>query len=100
MFYSPTARAWRWDIARIRAKGYTDNVVDLMAEKLQRLSGATREALQQLACLGNVAGIATLTLVRGEAEAATQARSGSPIAANNSASSPRPALGVVSSRSP
>ncbi|MEA2655837.1 MAG: hypothetical protein QOI23_1202, partial [Chloroflexota bacterium] len=65
--------AWQWDIDRIRAKGYTDNVVDLMAGKLQRLSATTREALQQLACLGNVAGITTLTLVRGEAEAATHA---------------------------
>ena len=65
--------AWQWDIDRIRAKGYTDNVVDLMAGKLQRLSATTREALQQLACLGNVAGIATLTLVRDETEAATHA---------------------------
>ena len=50
----PDAAAWIWDLARIRAKGYTDNVVDLMVGKLKRLSGATQTALQQLACLGNV----------------------------------------------
>ena len=30
--------AWIWDLDRIRAKGYTDNVVDLMVGKLRRLS--------------------------------------------------------------
>jgi predicted ATPase len=53
---------------RIRAKGYTDNVVDLMAGKLKLLSATTQEALKQLACLGNVAEVATLTLVHGETE--------------------------------
>jgi len=64
----PEAVAWIWDLTRIRAKGYTDNVVDLMVGKLRRLSGATQTALQQLACLGNVVEFATLTLVYGESE--------------------------------
>jgi predicted ATPase/GAF domain-containing protein len=64
----PDAAAWIWDLARIRAKGYTDNVVDLMVGKLKRLSGATQTALQQLACLGNVVQFATLILVCGESE--------------------------------
>jgi PAS domain S-box-containing protein len=66
-FDSDSAR-WTWDLARIRAKGYTDNVVDLMVGKLKRLSGATQTALQQLACLGNVVEFATLTLVHGKLE--------------------------------
>jgi predicted ATPase len=55
-------------LVRIRAKGYTDNVVDLVVRKLKRLSGATQTALQQLACLGNVVKIATLSLVFGISE--------------------------------
>ncbi|WP_280151767.1 trifunctional serine/threonine-protein kinase/ATP-binding protein/sensor histidine kinase [Piscinibacter sp. XHJ-5] len=47
------AACWSWDLARIHAKGYTDNVVDLMASKLGRLSINAQHALQQLACLGN-----------------------------------------------
>src|SRR6266481_3832074 len=68
--FDPDAAAWIWDLARIRAKGYTDNVVVLMAGKLKRLSGTTQEALKQLACLGNAAEVATLALVHGETEEA------------------------------
>ena len=31
-----------WDLGRIRAKGYSDNVVDLMVGKLRRLSARPR----------------------------------------------------------
>jgi PAS domain S-box-containing protein len=65
--------AWQWDIDRIRAKSHTDNVVDLMAGKLNRLPDGTQEALLQLACLGNAAEIATLTMVLGETEQAIHA---------------------------
>jgi PAS domain S-box-containing protein len=69
----PVVLAWQWDMSRVRAKSYTDNVVDLMAGKLKRLSAITQEALKQLACLGNVAEIATLALVHGKTEEAMNA---------------------------
>jgi PAS domain S-box-containing protein len=59
---------WSWDLRRIRAKGYTDNVVDLMVEKLRRLPNETQVALQQLACLGNSAEFTRLTMVYGHSE--------------------------------
>jgi PAS domain S-box-containing protein len=62
------AARWRWDLHRIHAKGYTDNVVDLMVGKLSRLPVETQQALQQLACLGNVAAIAMLSIVLGTRE--------------------------------
>ena len=49
------AACWSWDLDRIHTKGYTDNVVDLMVGKLSRLPVETQNALQQMACLGNVA---------------------------------------------
>ena len=57
------AGQWSWDLNRIQAKGYTDNVVDLMVGKLNRLPIETLKALQQLACLGNGADFATLRMV-------------------------------------
>jgi predicted ATPase len=46
------AGAWIANLARIHAKGYTDNVADLMVGKLARLPDVMQDALKQLACLG------------------------------------------------
>jgi predicted ATPase/C4-dicarboxylate-specific signal transduction histidine kinase len=62
------AALWRWDIERIRAKDLTDNVVDLMIGKLNRLSGETQETLKQLAYLGSGAEAVTLASVQGVSE--------------------------------
>jgi len=59
---------WSWDVGRIHGKGYTDNVVDLMVGKLNRLPVETQKALQEFACLGNSAGISTLSIVHGTSE--------------------------------
>ncbi|WP_437552095.1 AAA family ATPase [Sorangium sp. So ce367] len=56
---------WRWDIVAIRDKGFTDNVVELMAGKLKRLSGPTRDALTLAACLGSSLEFDTLAVVAG-----------------------------------
>ena len=40
--FDPVTRAWQWNMDRIRAKSYTDNVVDLMAGKVKRFSSTTR----------------------------------------------------------
>ena len=62
------AARWRWELDRLHAKGYTDNVADLMVGKLARLPVKTQAALQQLACLGNAAEIALLSSILGKPE--------------------------------
>src|SRR6266545_3867816 len=57
------AARWSWDLKRIHAQGYTDNVVDLMVGKLSRLPVETQKALEQLACMGNSAEFSMLTVV-------------------------------------
>ena len=60
------AARWQWKLDRLHARGYTDNVADLMVGKLTRLPVQTQAALQQFACLGNVADIALLSIVLGK----------------------------------
>jgi PAS domain S-box-containing protein len=62
------AAKWRWDLNRIHAKGYTDNVVDLMVGKLNRLPVDTQTALKQLSCMGNSAEFGMLTLIYPDSE--------------------------------
>jgi len=59
---------WFWDLNRIHAKGYTDNVVELMVGKLSRLPIQTQKAVQELACLGNSAEITTVSIAHGTSE--------------------------------
>ncbi len=66
--FDATAGAWSWDLARISAKGYTENVVDLMVDRLSQLTAETQAALQQLACLGNAATTAMLSTVLATSE--------------------------------
>jgi PAS domain S-box-containing protein len=61
--FDNASACWAWDLDRIHDKGYTDNVVDLMVGKLARLPTETKQALQQLACLGNIAATTMLATV-------------------------------------
>ena len=67
------AAVWRWDLSRIQAKRYTDDVLEFITQKLMRLPGTTQEALKQLACLGNSATMSSLTLVYGVSEKSIEA---------------------------
>ena len=61
--FDPIDGRWAWDLSRIHAKGYTDNVADLVIRKLTRLVPETQKALKQLACLGNSAEFSTVRVV-------------------------------------
>jgi PAS domain S-box-containing protein len=63
---------WSWELTRIHSKGYTDNVVDLMGAKLNRLPVETQTTLKEFACLGNSAEIKTLSIVHGTSEEQVQ----------------------------
>ncbi|MEM5366629.1 AAA family ATPase [Paraburkholderia azotifigens] len=73
LVFDHDAGQWCWDLGRIDAKGYTDNVVDLMVGKLTRLPADTLQVMQHLACLGNAAGTVTLSTVLGMQEAQVHA---------------------------
>jgi PAS domain S-box-containing protein len=54
---------WRWDLERIRSKGFADNVVDLLVGKFNRLSVRTEQILKLLACVGSSAELDWLGMV-------------------------------------
>jgi predicted ATPase/signal transduction histidine kinase len=66
--FDPGRMSWLWDPSQIRAKGYTDNVVDLMLHKLDLLSPGEKAMLKGLACLGNGTTAHTLGVAAGMAE--------------------------------
>jgi PAS domain S-box-containing protein len=55
--------SWQWDIDRIESKGITDNVAELMLDRLQNLPLATQEVLQFAACIGSDFDLDTLSIV-------------------------------------
>lgn len=58
-----TGHRWTWDMAGVERLGITDNVVELMISKLQRLPEATQQALRMAACIGNRFDIVTLSVI-------------------------------------
>ena len=69
--YDAREEKWRWDLERIRARRFTDNVVELMVTKVRRLPAETQEALEVVACLGTAAPtvIVAAALERSETDA-------------------------------
>ena len=51
--YVRSEGSWRWDIGQIRLRGMTDNVVELMLEKLRTLHADTQKLLTLAAHLGD-----------------------------------------------
>ncbi|MCP4135969.1 MAG: AAA family ATPase [bacterium] len=54
---------WKWEMEDIHKMQVTDNVVDLMAEKISRLAENSRDVLKICSCLGNSFNLETLALV-------------------------------------
>ncbi|MET0285439.1 MAG: AAA family ATPase, partial [Polyangiales bacterium] len=56
-------RGWHWDLARIRVRHSSENVVALMVARFDRLPATTQCVLQHLACLGRAASTERLAAV-------------------------------------
>jgi PAS domain S-box-containing protein len=72
--FEASAGRWSWDVEAIHARNFSDNVVELMLNELQRLPPAGREALTRGGFLGNRFELAMLALVCEEPAAVTLAR--------------------------
>ncbi|GAA6615062.1 AAA family ATPase [Scytonema sp. NUACC26] len=54
---------WQCDVAQVRALALTDDVVEFMAQQLQKLPPNTQEILKLAACIGNQFDLETLAIV-------------------------------------
>ncbi len=54
---------WQWDLEQIQAQDFSENVVELMAGKIQKLPEEAQTILKHAACLGNQFSLKTLALV-------------------------------------
>ena len=54
---------WKWNLEEIKGQNITDNVVELMAGKIQKLPAETQEILKIAACIGNDFELETLGIV-------------------------------------
>jgi predicted ATPase/signal transduction histidine kinase len=61
--FNSSRREWQWDLAQIQARNITDNVVELMTGKIQRLATTTQQILTLAAAIGNQFDLATLSVV-------------------------------------
>ncbi len=66
--FNETSRLWEWDMAQIQAQDLTDNVIELLIGKLQKLPSDTQESLRLAACVGAQFDLATLAIIRQASE--------------------------------
>ncbi len=65
------AGKWQWNLAEIERQGFTDNVVELMAEKIQKLPEAAQMLLKIAACIGNQFELEIISLITNKSLAET-----------------------------
>ncbi|EDN70497.1 Serine/Threonine protein kinase and Signal Transduction Histidine Kinase (STHK) with GAF sensor [Beggiatoa sp. PS] len=61
-------RRWQWNVEQIAAQNITANVVELMANKIDKLPSNTSKALQLAACIGNQFELSLLAIIYEQAQ--------------------------------
>ena len=63
--FDPPQARWCWDVAKIGEEQITDNVVDLVADRIASLDPRAQRLVQLAACIGNRFDLETLSIVSG-----------------------------------
>lgn len=64
MIVYEASRGWQWDAAKISCMQVADNLVEMLAGKIGKLSPNTQEVLKMCSCIGNRFDLETLAAVR------------------------------------
>ncbi len=62
---------WQWDIEQIENVSITDNVIDLMVGKIEKLDQKTQQVLKLAACIGNHFNLEVLSIINNQSQAIT-----------------------------
>ncbi len=62
---APDGGGWTWDLAAIERRDITDNVADLLSQRIRQLPEETAALLQLAACLGNTLSLGELAEASG-----------------------------------
>jgi PAS domain S-box-containing protein len=63
LFFNQEQYQWQWDIQAIENRSFTDNVVELIADKLENLPHKTKSVIKKASCLGNRFQLSDLALI-------------------------------------
>ncbi|HEY9296504.1 MAG TPA: AAA family ATPase, partial [Phormidium sp.] len=63
ILFDLNAGSWQWDVQKIKEVKITDNVVELMVNKIKKLPNYTQNALKLAACIGNTFTLNDLAIV-------------------------------------
>jgi predicted ATPase/class 3 adenylate cyclase len=65
LWFDDENAGWRWDLEACESQGATENVLDLMLERMHLLDRRTRQVLRHASCLGREFSLGTLGAVLG-----------------------------------
>lgn len=71
LYFDFALSQWQWNIEQIQTIGITDNVVELMIQKIQKFSENTQNVLQLAACIGNQFNLDVLAIVNQKSRSET-----------------------------
>ena len=63
IYFNYEHASWKWKLEEIKKIKVSENVVDLLIEKILKLEDSTQEILKLTSCIGNIFDLATLSLI-------------------------------------
>ena len=63
LFFDKDETRWRWDLKKIQQLDITENVVELMAQKIRKLPDDTQKLMKLAACIGSRFDLDTLAVI-------------------------------------
>ena len=69
--FNSSEGVWQWNLDDIRARNITENVADLLTDRIRRLPEESQAVLQQAACIGQTFDLYNLAIMHQKTEAET-----------------------------